>query len=57
MQGVGSLSIADQDRLVAEAMQRDAARLRSFVRKRVIDLEDAEDVLQDVFFELVRRTG
>jgi RNA polymerase sigma factor (sigma-70 family) len=53
MQGVSSLSIADQDRLVAEAMQRDAPRLRSFVRKRVLDLEDAEDVLQDVFFELV----
>jgi RNA polymerase sigma factor (sigma-70 family) len=53
MQGVSSLSIADQDRLVAEAMQRDAPRLRSFVRKRVLDLEDAEDVLQDVFYELV----
>jgi len=53
MQGASSLSIADQDRLVAEAMQRDAPRLRSFVRKRVLDLEDAEDVLQDVFYELV----
>jgi RNA polymerase sigma factor (sigma-70 family) len=53
MQGVGSMSIADQDRLVAEAMQRDAPRLRSFVRRRVVDLEDAEDVLQDVFYELV----
>jgi RNA polymerase sigma factor (sigma-70 family) len=53
MQGVNSLSIADQDRLVAEAMRRDAPRLRSFVHKRVLDLEDAEDVLQDVFYELV----
>ena len=47
------MSIADQDRLLAEAMERDAPRLRSFVRKRVLDIEDAEDVLQDVFYELI----
>jgi RNA polymerase sigma factor (sigma-70 family) len=53
MQGVADLSIADQDRLLAETMERDAPRLRSFVRKRVLDIEDAEDVLQDVFYELI----
>ena len=53
MQGVANLSIADQDRLLAEAMERDAPRLRSFVRKRVLDIQDAEDVLQDVFYELI----
>jgi RNA polymerase sigma factor (sigma-70 family) len=53
MQGVADLSIADQDRLLAEAMERDAPRLRSFVRKRVLDIQDAEDVLQDVFYELI----
>lgn len=53
MQGASSLSIADQDRLLAEAMQRDGSRLRSFVRKRVLDVQDAEDVLQDVFYELI----
>jgi RNA polymerase sigma factor (sigma-70 family) len=53
MQGVANLSIADQDRLLAEAMERDGPRLRSFVRKRVLDVEDAEDVLQDVFYELI----
>ena len=47
------MSIADQDRLLAETMERDAPRLRSFVRKRVLDIEDAEDVLQDVFYELI----
>jgi RNA polymerase sigma factor (sigma-70 family) len=54
MQGVADLSIADQNRLLAEALERDAPRLRSFVRKRVLDIEDAEDVLQDVFYELIQ---
>jgi RNA polymerase sigma factor (sigma-70 family) len=53
MQGASSLSIADQDRLLAEAIRRDEPRLRSFVRKRVLDVADAEDVLQDVFYELI----
>jgi len=42
----------EQNRLIAEAVERDEPRLRSFIRKRVTDLGDAEDVLQDVFFEL-----
>jgi len=42
----------EQDRLIAEAVERDEPRLRSFIRKRVLDLGDAEDVLQDVFYEL-----
>jgi RNA polymerase sigma factor (sigma-70 family) len=45
-------SIAKQDRLIAEAVERDEPRLRSFIRKRVMDIGDAEDVLQDVFYEL-----
>ena len=45
-------SIDKQDRLIAEAVERDEPRLRSFIRKRVEDIGDAEDVLQDVFFEL-----
>ncbi|MES2390116.1 MAG: sigma factor, partial [Acidobacteriota bacterium] len=53
MQGANTLSIADQDRLLTEAIERDAPRLRSFVRKRVLDVQDAEDVLQDVFHELI----
>ena len=47
------MSIAEQDELLAEAMRRDGPRLRSFVRRRVVDIEDTEDVLQDVFYELV----
>jgi RNA polymerase sigma factor (sigma-70 family) len=53
MQGVSTMSVAEQDKLLAEAIERDTPRLRSFVRRRVADIEDAEDVLQEVFYELV----
>lgn len=43
----------DQDRRISQAIAREEARLRSFIRKRVPDRRDVEDVLQDVFFELV----
>jgi RNA polymerase sigma factor (sigma-70 family) len=42
----------NNDRL-ADIFRREQARLRSFVRKRVPDEGDAEDILQDVFYELV----
>jgi RNA polymerase sigma factor (sigma-70 family) len=48
------LTIDEQDELIAEAVERDEPRLRSFIRKRVLDLGDAEDVLQDVFYELTQ---
>ena len=44
---------AEQNRLISEAVQREQGRLRNFVRKRVADAGDAEDILQDVFSELV----
>jgi RNA polymerase sigma factor (sigma-70 family) len=47
------LAMDEQDRLITEAVNRDAPRLRSFIRRRVRDISDAEDVLQDVFSELV----
>jgi RNA polymerase sigma factor (sigma-70 family) len=47
------ITMDEQDRLIAEAVARDEPRLRSFIRKRVVDIGDAEDVLQDVFSELV----
>lgn len=43
----------EQDRLIAETVARDEPRLRNFIRRRVADMGDAEDVLQDVFSELV----
>ena len=42
-----------QDEQIAEAIAREEARLRAFVRRRVADAADAEDILQDVFYELV----
>jgi RNA polymerase sigma factor (sigma-70 family) len=44
---------ADQDRRISEAIEREQSRLRNFIRKRVPDERDAEDILQDVFYELV----
>jgi len=46
-------TVDEQDQLLAEALKRDEPRLRSFIRKRVLDTADAEDVLQDVFYELI----
>jgi RNA polymerase sigma factor (sigma-70 family) len=38
---------------ITDIVRREQGRLRSFVRKRVADRSDAEDILQDVFYELV----
>jgi RNA polymerase sigma factor (sigma-70 family) len=46
-------AMADQDQRVSEAIDREQSRLRNFIRRRVPDRDDAEDVLQDVFYELV----
>lgn len=43
----------DQNRQISEAIQRDQPRLRNFIRSRVPDARDAEDILQDVYYELV----
>src|SRR3954471_15853109 len=44
---------AEQDRRIAETFEREQPRLRSFIRGRVADSRDAEDILQEVFTELV----
>jgi RNA polymerase sigma factor (sigma-70 family) len=43
----------EQDREIADAIARERPRLRNFIRRRVIDQDDADDILQDVFEELV----
>lgn len=48
-----ALTIGEQDELISEAMAKDASRLRNFIRRRVGDAGEAEDVLQDVFYELI----
>ena len=44
---------AAQDLAIASAIERDRSRLWRFIRRRVHDQLDAEDILQDVFYELV----
>ena len=44
---------AEQDQRVAEVFKTEQSRLRSFIRKRVAETADAEDILQEVFCELV----
>src|SRR5215470_12018793 len=45
--------MAQEDQRISEAADREYARLRNFIRRRVADQFDAEDILQDVFYELV----
>jgi RNA polymerase sigma factor (sigma-70 family) len=48
-----SWSMTEQDQRISEAIARDEPRLRNFIRRRVADRDDAEDILQDVFYRLV----
>jgi RNA polymerase sigma factor (sigma-70 family) len=51
---VGTLAmIAEQDQRLSEAIDREQGRLRNFIRRRVADESEAEDILQDVFYELI----
>ena len=43
----------EQDQRISEAIDREKPRLRNFIRRRVADPSDAEDILQEVFYELV----
>jgi RNA polymerase sigma factor (sigma-70 family) len=45
--------VLSNDTRLTEIFRREQGRLRSFVRRRVADEGDAEDILQDVFYELV----
>jgi RNA polymerase sigma factor (sigma-70 family) len=47
-------SMMEQDRQIAEVIREEAPRLRNFIRRRVANTADAEDLLQEVFFELVK---
>ena len=43
----------EQDQRISEVVEREQSRLRNFIRRRVPDPRDAEDILQEVFYELV----
>jgi RNA polymerase sigma factor (sigma-70 family) len=46
--------MTEQDQRISEVFGQERGRLRSFIRKRVPNEYDVEDLLQEVFFELVR---
>jgi RNA polymerase sigma factor (sigma-70 family) len=55
MSGTASLErmALEQDQRISDVVKREQTRLRNFIRRRVADPGDAEDILQDVFFKLV----
>lgn len=46
-------ALAEQDRLIGDAVERNGTRLRNFIRRRVTDDFETEEILQEVFYELV----
>ena len=52
MLGINEM-VDEQNQRISETVGREQTRLRNFIRRRVPDREDAEDILQDVFYELV----
>ena len=48
-----TILMAERNRRLTETVARESGRLGSFIRQRVSDPGEAEDILQDVFFELV----
>lgn len=47
------LTPAQQDREIAATVRRERARLMAFIRHRIADAAEAEDILQDTLYELV----
>ena len=47
------ISMNEQDRKISEIVAEERSRLRNFIRRRVPDPSDVEDILQEVFYELV----
>src|SRR5437879_8741669 len=45
--------MTEQDRRISEIVAEQRSRLRNFIRRRVPDPSDAEDIVQEVFYELV----
>ena len=45
--------MAERDTRITETISRERGRLGNFIRRRVADPGEAEDILQDVFFEFV----
>jgi RNA polymerase sigma factor (sigma-70 family) len=50
---MSAIAMTEQDRRISEVIDEEQSRLRSFIRRRVPDESDVEDLLQEVFYELV----
>jgi RNA polymerase sigma factor (sigma-70 family) len=50
---VSAIAMTEQDRQISEVVAEQRSRLRNFIRRRVADPSDAEDIVQEVFYELV----
>ena len=48
-----SRMLPEQNKQIADAVGRERRRLWAFIRRRVLDDGEAEDILQDVLYELV----
>src|SRR5947209_9350735 len=46
-------TMTEQDRQISEIVHEERSRLRNFIRRRVPDPSDVEDIVQEVFYELV----
>jgi RNA polymerase sigma factor (sigma-70 family) len=53
-ESMSATTMMEQDGQISEVIAEQRPRLRSFIRKRVPDESDVEDLLQEVFYELVR---
>lgn len=49
----GITLMSEQDRQISAIIAAERARLRNFIRRRVPDPADVEDIVQEVFYELV----
>jgi RNA polymerase sigma factor (sigma-70 family) len=47
------IPMTEQNRQISEIVAEERARLRDFIRRRVPDPNDAEDIVQEVFYELI----
>lgn len=50
---VSTSAMTEQERQIAEIVAKERPRLRNFIRRRVADPSDVEDIVQDVFYRLV----
>jgi RNA polymerase sigma factor (sigma-70 family) len=49
----GVIAMTEQDRQISEVVAKERSRLRNFIRRRVPNEADVEDLLQEVFYDLV----